>query len=73
MGVRRGREERKGEMEGGGREEGRVTAKRGERRRGGGDGMKGGAGGMAQELRALAALPEDQGSILSTYIVAHSY
>jgi hypothetical protein len=50
-----------------------VTAKRGERRRGGGDGMKGGAGGMAQELRALAALPEDQGSAPSIHMSAYNH
>jgi hypothetical protein len=36
-------------------------------------GKNDGVGKMAKSLKALAALPEDQGSILSTYIVAHSY
>lgn len=27
---------------------------------------------MAQQLRALVALPEDQGSIPSTYVTAHN-
>lgn len=30
------------------------------------------AGEMAQRLRALVALPEDQGSIPSTYVTAHN-
>jgi hypothetical protein len=32
-----------------------------------------GAGEIAQQLRALVALPEDQGSISSTYMTAHNY
>ena len=31
------------------------------------------AGEMAQWLKALTALPEDPGSILSTHIAAHNY
>jgi hypothetical protein len=30
------------------------------------------AGELAQQLRALVALAEDQGSIPSTYVLAHS-
>jgi hypothetical protein len=32
-----------------------------------------GAGEMAQQLRALAALPEDLSSISSNHVVAHNY
>ena len=31
-----------------------------------------GVGGMAQQLRALIALPEDPSSIPSTYMMAHN-
>jgi hypothetical protein len=31
------------------------------------------AGGMARQLRALTALPEVLGSILSNHIVVHNY
>lgn len=31
-----------------------------------------GAGEMAQLIRALTSLPEDQGSILDTHVAAHS-
>lgn len=36
-------------------------------------GYKGGAGKMTQQLRALVALAEDPGSVLSTHMVAHNY